>query len=415
MRKNGRAALGNWTVRIEDDGYYDDVEVPVVETIPLPTLEGMTTQSYYNLRDLPGKNGKLIGSLTGEEVHVRVDSKAKADGLVWYRVSLNSPTGKTADGSRSLPMGTTGWMTSDAVTPVIGWDAFIAQLSAWERAHGERDIGASITVLRRMSHRSDLPFDKVIGRPEGGGFLDQQTFDPTQWKLLNDAQQVRTPDGKIVDMQHLFVGLDVLTNMKENHTIRGSSVRASRGQNYSAATWAGDIGAGAADAAEQFDKEWEKQNPRATRQDRLNRYYSTRAPTPTCSGTSTRGGSTRTVLSPARRARSPRCSPSTTARRPCSPSTAPRSRSTPASARAPSSASSRHYGFTLGPGPLRNQKTPRDGMAKQVKIFGRTWLFKRNAPFKSEHGDDMHAYADEMTDMFLDWLDMLALEVGAGR
>ena len=43
VRKNGRAALGNWTVRIEDDGYYDDVEVPVVETIPLPELEGLTT------------------------------------------------------------------------------------------------------------------------------------------------------------------------------------------------------------------------------------------------------------------------------------------------------------------------------------------------------------------------------------
>jgi hypothetical protein len=72
----------------------------------------MTTQSYYNLRDLPGKQGKLIGSLSGEEVGVHVDGKAKADGIVWYRVSLNSPTGKTAAGSHSLPIGTTGWMTS---------------------------------------------------------------------------------------------------------------------------------------------------------------------------------------------------------------------------------------------------------------------------------------------------------------
>jgi hypothetical protein len=40
VRKTGRAALGNWTVRLEDAGYYDDVEVPVVETIPLPELRG---------------------------------------------------------------------------------------------------------------------------------------------------------------------------------------------------------------------------------------------------------------------------------------------------------------------------------------------------------------------------------------
>ena len=415
VRKHGRAALGNWTVRIEDDGYYDDVEVPVVETIPLPELEGLTTQSYYNIRDLPGKSGKLIGSLTGEEVHVRVDSKAKADGIVWYRVSLTSPTGKTADGSRTLPMGTTGWMTSDAVTPVIGWDAFIAQLSAWEKAHGENDIGASITVLRRMSHRSDLPFDKVIGRPEGGGFLDKQKFDATQWKLLNDAQQVRTPDGKIVDMQHLFVGLDVLTNMKEDHTIRGDFYELPVGQNYSAATWAGDIGAGAADAAEKFDKEWEKQNPRASRQDRINRYYYTRAPDADLLGDIDAWGidESRSKTNP------PRTVTELLSQYYGAP--AVQSEYGPSF---PFNTSKRkraverfvtHYGFKLGPGALSSQKGPRDGMAKQVKIFGRTWLFKHNAPFKSDHEDDMRDYADEMTGVFLDWLDMLALEVGAGR
>ena len=182
VRKHGRAALGNWTVRIEDDGYYDDVEVPVVETIPLPELEGLTTQSYYNIRDLPGKSGKLIGSLTGEEALIRVDSKAKADGIVWYRVSLTSPTGKTADGSRSLPMGTTGWMTSDAVTPVIGWDAFIAQLSAWEKAHGESDIGASIT--RAAPHVAPL-------RPA----LRQGHRAPGGWRLPRHSRSSTRPNG----------------------------------------------------------------------------------------------------------------------------------------------------------------------------------------------------------------------------
>jgi hypothetical protein len=267
------------------------------------------------------------------------------------------------------------------VTPVIGWDAFIAQLSAWETAHGESDMGASITVLRRMSHRSDLPFDKVIGRPEGGGYLDQQKFDPTQWKLLNDVQQVRTPDGKIVDMQHLFVGLDVLTSMKEDHTIRGSLYELHVGQNYSAATWAGDIGAGAADAAEKFDKEWEQQNPRASRQDRLYRYYSTRAPDADLLGdidawgidaARSKSGAPRTVTellsqyygAPAVQSEYGPSFPFNTSKR--------------------KSAVERflgHYGFKLGAGALRNQKVARDGMAKQVRIFGRTWLFKRNAPF----------------------------------
>ena len=415
VRKQGRSALGDWTVRVEQDGYYDSVAIPVVETVPLPELEGMTTQSYYNLRELPAKSSKLIGKLTGEEVFIRVDSKAKADGIVWYRISLSSPTGKTADGQRSLPLGTTGWITADAVTPVIGWDAFIAQLSAWEKAHGESDMGLNITLLRRMSHRSNLPFDKVIGRPEHGRYLDTQPFDPYQWNLLNDAQQVRTPDGKIVDMQHLFVGLDVLTNMKEDHTISEPGLyKLPVGQNYSAATWAGDIGAGAADAAEKFDKEWETQNPKASRQDRINRYYYTRAPEADLLGDIDAWG----IDASRSKANAPRTVTELLSQYYGAPAVQSEyGPSFPFNTSKRKSAVERfigHYGFKLGAASLRSQTAPREAMAKQVKIFGRTWLFKRNAPFKSDHTDEMHDYADEMTGIFLDWLDMLALEVGAG-
>jgi hypothetical protein len=383
-------------------------------TQTLPELQGMTTQSYYNLRELPAKSAPLIGSLTGEEVFIRVDSKAKADGIVWYRITLNSPTGKTADGQHALPMGTTGWMTADAITPIIGWDAFIAQLRAWEKAHGESDLGASITVLRRMSHRSNLPFDKVIGRPEGGQYLDTQPFDPTQWKLLNDAQQVRTPDGKIVDMQHLFVGLDVLTNMKEDHTIRDPWYTLPVGQNYSAATWAGDIGAAAADAAEKFDSEWEKQNPRASREDRIYRYYNTRAPVADLLGDIDAWGIDASRAQPG----APRTLTALLSQYYGAPVVQSEyGPSFPFNTSKRKSAVERfirHYGFTLGAASLGSQAAPREAMAKQVKIFGRTWLFYRNAPFKSDHEDDMRAYADEMTLMFLGWLEMLALEVGAG-
>ena len=415
VRKHGRSALGDWTVRVEQDGYYDAVEIPVVETIPLPELEGMTTQSYYNLRELPAKSSKLIGKLTGEEVHIRVDSKAKADGIVWYRISLGTPTGKTTDGRHTLPLGTVGWITADAVTPVIGWDAFIAQLSAWEKAHGESDMGLNITLLRRMSHRSNLPFDKVIGRPEAGRYLDTQPFDPTEWKLLNDAQQVRTPDSKIVDMQHLFVGLDVLTNMKEDHTISEPGLyKLPVGQNYSAATWAGDIGAGAADAAEKFDKEWETQNPKASRQDRINRYYYTRAPDADLLGDIDAWG----IDADRSKANAPRTVSGLLSQYYGAPAVQSEyGPSFPFNTSKRKSAVERfirHYGFKLGAASLRSQTGPREAMAKQVKIFGRTWLFKRNAPFKSDNTDEMHDYADEMTGMFLDWLDMLALEVGAG-
>ena len=186
------------------------------------------------------------------------------------------------------------------------------------------------------------------------------------------------------------------------------------GQNYSAATWAGDIGAGAADAAEKFDKEWEKQNPRASRQDRINRYYYTRAPDADLLGDIDAWG----IDADRSKPNAPRTVTALLSQYYGAPAvqseygpsfpfnTSKRKRAVERFVR--------HYGFKLGPGSLRSQKGPRDAMAKQVKIFGRTWLFRRNAPFKSDNADDMRAYADEMTDVFLDWLDMLALEVGAG-
>jgi len=379
----------------------------------LPELSGITTQSYYNLREKPGTSAKLIGRLTGEEAFVRVDAKAKADGIVWYRITLNSFTGQTEDG-HALPMGTTAWVTADGVTPVIGWEEFIAQLHAWEKAHGESDMSASITVLRRMSHRSNLPFDQVIGRQESGIYLDTQPFDPSDWKLLNDAQQVRTPDGRIVDMQHLFVGLDVLTNMKEDHTISGMLYTLRVGQNYSAATWAGDIGAGAADAAEEFDSEWEKQHPNASREDRINRYYFTRAPAADLLGDIDAWGMDAERSEP----NVPRTVTELLSKYYGAPSVqseyGPSFPFNTSKRKTAVERFIRHYGFKLGGGPLVAQTEPREAMAKQVKIFGRAWLFFRNAPFRSEHEDDMHAYADDMTAIFLEWLDWLALEVGAG-
>jgi hypothetical protein len=378
----------------------------------LPTLEGLTTQSYYNVRDRPSKSAKLLGSLTGEEVFVSVDNKAKADGLVWYHVTFNSPTGTAAEGSGHLRMGTSGWMISDAVTPIISWDGFIAQLTAWEKVNGGTDMGRTITALRRMSHRSNLPFDKVIGRPEGGGgYLDQQTFDPTDWKLLNDAQQVRTPDGKIVDMQHLFVGLDVLTNMKEHQKISDTFYELDVGQNYSAATWAGDIGAAAADAAEKFDKEWETRNPKASHDARVERYYSTRAPDADLLGDIDAWGIDED--------RTKSNAPSTVVELLKQYYGAPRVQGEvgdyyPINTSKRKNALERflrHYGFKVGAGSLKSQKAARDAMAEQVKIFGRAWLFFRNAPFKSDHTDEMKAYAVEMTDRFLDWLDLLAIEL----
>jgi hypothetical protein len=274
----GSTVFGEWTLRYEKDEYYDDLNFRVIESaMPAPELQdAKTSASLFNVRELPGENTRVLAKLPGVAIPVSVKDKAWVDSKNWYQIKLKQPLG-------SLAAGATGWVIDDGVVATVSWDFFLTQLRKFETQNAHISLSDRITKLRQMSHKKELDFDTVIGTGAGSEYLDTRPFIKDEWDILKDSQIVRMPDGLKVDVYHLLVGLDVLPRKVENKTYKGFAL----GQNYSAATWSGDIGAGAADACIGQDKDWEAANNipalpdqnRGKFLDKINeRYYTTRAP-----------------------------------------------------------------------------------------------------------------------------------------
>ena len=420
IRSVGRSAIGTWTIRLEKDEFYDDATIDVREERPLAAMEGETTQSWFNLRDLPG--GAILGTLSGASVPITVDGKAKAGGDVYYHVTLKAATGEQSGTKAQFPAGTKAWIAGQALTPVMSWDMFRAQLAAWETANSSLSLDQRITRLRQMSHKADLPFDDVIGTSSGpsGTYLDQRPYKPEDWDILVDSQMVRMPDGKVIEVQHLLVGLDVLPKAKEDLSFHHWGFKVHVGQNYSAATWAGDVGAGAADAAIRFDKEWEAHNPSATRADRTKRYYTTRLPLAELTADIDAWGIDDARKSPG--------APATIegllldyyggttlvrdagTKGPSAPTHTPKRK-------AGIERFLRHYflvyGARSGGVPFKQQTSARDLMRDQIVLFGKAWLEFRPGWVSGATTADMEKFAGDMTDMLLDEIEKLAGQVGA--
>ncbi|MDA0159311.1 hypothetical protein OM076_03455 [Solirubrobacter ginsenosidimutans] len=407
--RTGRSAFGTWTVRLEKDRFYDDVHFDVTEGArPAGApLEGTTTESFFNLREFPSATSRRLGALTGQSVAIRATDKAKAEGHTWYRVTLGAPVG-------SLPAGTVGWIVADAVTLVTPWDTFRTQLAAWETANATMTLDARITRLRQMCHNSDLPFDAVIGTAPGREYADTRRFQSGEWELLRDSQQVTMPDGQVVDVYHLLVGLDVLPRRNESTDVSVAPLMSRNvGQNYSAATWSGDIGAAAADAFVRQDAEWERQNPTASPADRIHRYYDTRVANADLLGDVDAWGIDAARAAPG----APTTIEGLLAAYYGAPVTTTGPGGAPNTSRRKGAVErfARHYGFSVG-GPsaaFPDQAAPRAAMAHQIELFAHVWVERRDY-FRSIDGTLVSDYVEPMTDVFLRWLDALAAQVGAG-
>ncbi|MGH8602950.1 MAG: hypothetical protein ACREXR_09320, partial [Gammaproteobacteria bacterium] len=232
---------------------------------------------YYYVREAP--NGKILGSMTGTPTPVTIEDKAYVGGKRWYQIELNSRLKLIRGKEIEVAAGTRCWVYEKGVEITADWGLFKRQLREFEAANKSLSLDARITLLRQMGHPSSLPFDFIIGTPKGKLYFEDHPFVKDEWQILRDYQKVRMPDGRDVDVYHLFVGLDVLTKKKRSVTFSTIDL----GPNYSAATWAGDIGAGAADATiskleKTFRDFWANLNPHATDNERLEHYYNTRAP-----------------------------------------------------------------------------------------------------------------------------------------
>lgn len=276
-------------------------EHPAPPTAPsqrMPPLEALTSPSTaFNLRMGPGEASQSLGEQDGDVVPVKVLDKAKADEQMWYNIELLRDLRVTKGGKASkLSAGASCWIVGsrkveaglaerlllDKGPSLEGggleyvaapWNFFRYQLEQFERRHLHLDLNGRITMLRQMSHKKDLPFDYVIGSKPGKSYLDSIPYVQGEWQLLKDYQAVRVPDGRIVDLQHLLVGLDVLRRPET----AVSYLRMYIGTNWAAATWAGDLGAGAVDLELKASKQWEKRHQNASASIRADYYFKSRA------------------------------------------------------------------------------------------------------------------------------------------
>jgi hypothetical protein len=413
----GTAALGQWTLRYEKGNYYDQVTFDVAQSgAPGPTLtDAKTTTSFFNIRELPGEKSKVIGKLSGIATPVTVSDKAKIDNRIWYKITLKT-------GMSSLAAGTKGWVNEDGVVATVPWTLFLTQLGAFEKANSSLSLDQRITKLRQMCHKKDLPFDSIIGVSAGSNYLDQRSFSRSEWQILEGSlQTVQVPDGSKVDIYHLLVGLDVLPRRVEHQTYWNFDV----GQNYSAATWSGDIGAGAADAMLGQDKGWEKEKGipapgDAARTSYLvdlqDRYYTTRAPETDLLGDidawgvdELRSDPTLDSIEKLLVAYYGGTSVGSTALGPSSGITVTTKRKTAIERFL------KNYGFKTS-SPLVSQSVPANKMMEQIRLFAKMWIRNRGSIstiVAYSESDLTKWYVEPMTALFLTWLDTLAKANGA--
>lgn len=244
-----------------------------------------TTASYLNLRATPGtaKDSVIIGKLVGASMPVKIQGKAIKNGLTWYLLEFSAsdyqrvaslPPDASAS-IRSLHANRRAWALNASVATYVEYDVFMAQLRAFEMIHRKLSLKQRITLLRQMAHPEDLPFDTVIGTSGGNVYEDTRPQLHEVYQLVKDAKAFRTPSGELIDIYHFIVGMDVYQSGRmARERVQGIRL----GESDPSATWAGDIGAGAADALQHKDSDYEANNRSMSEEERILHYYQTRAP-----------------------------------------------------------------------------------------------------------------------------------------
>ncbi|MEM7272404.1 MAG: SH3 domain-containing protein [Actinomycetota bacterium] len=259
----------------------------------MPPLEARTdARDELNLRTAPSTTATSLGVLAGHEAAVRILDKhlgvdGSGDPLLWYQIETTEPLSVTvkpvSDGPSPrtlLPAGTRMWTARGAIKIAAApWELFRRDLRSWEATLPFlTPIGERITPLRQQSHARDLIFDEVIGTRPGSVYVEDHTDVTGRWTMFLNYEAVIAPDGRWVDLQHLLVGLDVLARDERPVTVSRLGVSFDVGTNWSAATWAGDLGSAVADSQTEGTGAWASYAKPRTRADRMNFFLRTNSP-----------------------------------------------------------------------------------------------------------------------------------------
>ena len=157
-------------------------------------------------------------------------------------------------------------MRADVLVPGTTWEWFIHDLKRWEELNTHLNFNDKITILRQLTHSSNVKlFDQVIGvgeelkkeirfdlkKYQSPIYLDGLKFSE-EFIMFQDFQRVNLK-GTFIDIHHFLVGMNIFSSGKINE-VNNPFVLTIKlifdytlGSRYSAATWAGDIGAAVID------------------------------------------------------------------------------------------------------------------------------------------------------------------------
>ena len=401
-----------------------DTFAPPAPPLPsaMPALDGvLKSNAEVHIRKDATITADSLGVLAGTAGRVKVTDKKEAGNELWYNIELLDPVrvvkkvGDPIAGATYLPAGTKGWMVARGLNSLAAsWALLRHDLAAYDTDNSAMSLGDRITALRQSTHGSKLPFDAIIGTKKGKMYLDQTPFDATKWQLGRDYQAFIPPDGRTVDLHHLLVGMDVLSRREQSADWLGNPI----GTNWSATTWAGDVGSCAAEATLARDSTtWERWNPAATENDKIQYYFTTRASEHDLLGDLDGWGIQRL------RAGDPAIDSidrlfaiyyGTVVKGGTRSLTEQRKDSIELFLS--------HYDLTYDPATdppnyptLPKQKKPAMHMVNQVDAFGRIWMLRQNPHLVFEQDPNARAprYVGEMTVQYLWWLEYQAIENGA--
>jgi len=263
----------------------------------------------------------LICATRGTEHGVNVLGKKRTEGdnrnedpnntvtinRVWYYVELQEPF--TLLGPET-PRPVRCWIAADLLYIVAPFDRFITDLieitDAIDEAQTPEPLIERITRIRMRTKEAGIisvMFDALIADPSSLGppavvrlhdndnyfsgqmlTLDNISQIGTRIGLFEDYMGVAIGKGQVVDLHHLFIGMDAVNHPNPNAEINPGLLspllsalpNQSVGSNIDATTWAGDIGAIPADfmiipedatlpgADWRYHLRWHEDNPSAT-------------------------------------------------------------------------------------------------------------------------------------------------------
>jgi hypothetical protein len=305
-----------------------------------------------------------------------------------------------------------------------------------------------------MGENPDVPGNDAAGA--GHDVPNQVTLadrspDPDRWSIVYEAKQVELPDGEIVDIHHFLLGVEGRVDdgrRSDNRTVKADlnslplpdwvptlpagiklPVSLPIGESYSALTWSGDVAGGVADLVRHESDAWEEETAPNTSIDLLHFYFRTRAPDMDLLADIDAWGAAHHL---------PTGKPNevmkvesltelvTRVYGPAGPLTQEHSFARNATRAGGVREMLIHYGFTSATD-LNLQPVPVAAMIAQVKIFAPTWFTVKAAKAVASLDVDeiadwalrpnaaelrqVNSVSEQMTVVFIDWLDSLAQDL----